>query len=153
MTTLNGMIARPDGSLWRANLVRRNRFRARARVRAATLILPGFIDLQVNGSHGIDVMNASADEIVALGRHLAREGTTAWLPTAITAPIEIERVDGAIAKRWNSRQSQHRFGRDSGHASRRAVHFAASVLARIRRSTSNRAATRLPRSRDAGAAA
>jgi len=61
-------------------------------------ILPGFIDLQVNGSHGIDVMTAAPDEIAALAVHLAREGTTAFLPTAVTAPFgSIERAHAAIA--------------------------------------------------------
>src|SRR5208282_4191402 len=61
-------------------------------------ILPGFIDLQVNGSHGIDVMTASSDELASLAGHLAREGTCAFLPTAVTAPLEkIERAHAAIA--------------------------------------------------------
>ena len=64
-------------------------------------ILPGFVDLQVNGSHGIDVMNASPDEIAALSRHLAREGATAWMPTAVTAPIEkIAQVHESIANAY-----------------------------------------------------
>ncbi len=62
-------------------------------------ILPGFVDLQVNGSHGIDVMAASADEIIEISRKLAREGTTSWLPTAITSPIDrIEKVHRAISE-------------------------------------------------------
>ncbi len=61
-------------------------------------ILAGFVDLQVNGSQGIDVMAASADEIIEISRKLAREGTTAWLPTAITSPIDrIEKVHRAIS--------------------------------------------------------
>ncbi len=61
-------------------------------------ILPGFIDLQVNGSHGIDVMTAGPDGIAALAVHLAREGTAAFLPTAVTAPLDqIERAHAAIA--------------------------------------------------------
>ncbi len=33
-------------------------------------------------------MNASAGAFATLSRHLAREGTTAWMPTAVTAPLE-----------------------------------------------------------------
>ncbi|HSE07621.1 MAG TPA: N-acetylglucosamine-6-phosphate deacetylase [Nocardioidaceae bacterium] len=47
---------------------------------------PGFLDLQVNGFAGIDVMAADVDELDALGRALGRHGVTAWLPTLITAP-------------------------------------------------------------------
>ena len=62
-------------------------------------ILPGFVDLQVNGSHGIDVMTASVDGLLQISEKLAREGTTAWLPTAVTSPIEqIETVHRAITE-------------------------------------------------------
>lgn len=50
-------------------------------------LCPGFVDLQVNGGGGADVM-AGPDAVRAAGRaHLAR-GTTAWCPTVITAPRE-----------------------------------------------------------------
>ena len=97
---LSGLIAKPDGSTRsRARHVRRSDHRARSRIDAGDdYILPGFVDLQVNGSHGIDVMNASPDELATLSRHLAREGTTAWMPTAVTAPIEkIAQVHESIA--------------------------------------------------------
>ena len=62
-------------------------------------ILPGFVDLQVNGSHGVDVMTATADGILEISDRLAREGTTAWLPTAITSPIDrIENVHRTIGE-------------------------------------------------------
>ncbi len=61
-------------------------------------IIPGFIDLQVNGGHGIDVMSASVDDLLELSHCLAHEGTSGWLPTVITSPLEtIERVDAIIA--------------------------------------------------------
>jgi N-acetylglucosamine-6-phosphate deacetylase len=61
-------------------------------------IIPGFIDLQVNGACGIDVMSASVDDLLELSHCLAHEGTTGWLPTVITSPLEtIERVDANIA--------------------------------------------------------
>jgi N-acetylglucosamine-6-phosphate deacetylase len=45
------------------------------------------------------VMNAAPDALLALAAHLAREGTTAFLPTAVTAPLErIESADAAIAQ-------------------------------------------------------
>src|SRR5260370_32120433 len=43
-------------------------------------------------------ISASPDDPAPLGRHLAREGTTAWMPTAVTAPIEkIAQVHDSIA--------------------------------------------------------
>jgi N-acetylglucosamine-6-phosphate deacetylase len=62
-------------------------------------VVPGFIDLQVNGGFGIDVMSASAADLREISRRLVAEGSTAWLPTVITAPLEqVERVDLVIAE-------------------------------------------------------
>jgi N-acetylglucosamine-6-phosphate deacetylase len=89
----------PDGSILRGRLDFSDRITS---IEPASgvgddYILPGFIDLQVNGSHGIDVMTAPVDALHTLARHLAREGTTAWMPTAVTAPIEkIARVHKSI---------------------------------------------------------
>jgi N-acetylglucosamine-6-phosphate deacetylase len=106
---LSGVIARPDGSLLRGRVTFTDRITALepSSNGGNDYILPGFVDLQVNGSHGIDVMNASPDEIATLSRHLAREGATAWMPTAVTAPIEkIAQVHESIADAYeNSRQA------------------------------------------------
>ena len=84
---LSGLIAKPDGSIVRGQITFADRITGLepASSDGDNYILPGFVDLQVNGSHGIDVMNASADELANLSRHLAREGATAWMPTAVTA--------------------------------------------------------------------
>src|SRR3984957_3119531 len=106
---LSGLIAKPDGSIVRGRVSFADRITALDATADVgdDYILPGFVDLQVNGSHGIDVMNASADAFITLSRHLAREGATAWMPTAVTAPIEkIARVHESIANACeNSRQS------------------------------------------------
>jgi N-acetylglucosamine-6-phosphate deacetylase len=101
MRTLSGEIARADGTLTRGQITFSDcivEIHA-APIRSDDYILPGFIDLQVNGSHAIDVMTAAPGALAVLARHLAKEGTTAWLPTAVTAPLErIERAHGAIAE-------------------------------------------------------
>ena len=105
---LSGCIARPDGSLIRGRIAFTDRITALepASGHGGDYILPGFVDLQVNGSHGIDVMNASPDALATLSRHLAREGATAWVPTAVTAAIEkIAQVHESIASAFeNSRR-------------------------------------------------
>jgi N-acetylglucosamine-6-phosphate deacetylase len=53
--------------------------------RGSRIAAPGFVDLQVNGCDGVDLMTADADAVRALGRALARTGVTAYLPTLITA--------------------------------------------------------------------
>ncbi len=104
---LSGLIAKPDGSIVRGQITFAERITAleSASSDGDDYILPGFVDLQVNGSHGIDVMNASPDALASLSSHLAREGTTAWMPTAVTAPIEkIAQVHESIASAFeNSR--------------------------------------------------
>jgi N-acetylglucosamine-6-phosphate deacetylase len=51
------------------------------------LVLPGMIDLQVNGFGGIDLMGASVEEFRELGKALLSHGVVGFLPTFISAPI------------------------------------------------------------------
>lgn len=58
---------------------------------------PGYVDLQVNGFAGVDVMAADVDGVRQLSRALATYGVTAWLPTLITAPpTQTERALGVL---------------------------------------------------------
>ena len=52
------------------------------------LIAPGFVDLQVNGFAGHDAA-AGADAIAAISNALPATGVTAFLPTIISAPVEV----------------------------------------------------------------
>jgi len=52
------------------------------------LIAPGLIDLQVNGFAGHDAA-AGADAIAAISKALPATGVTAFLPTIISAPVEV----------------------------------------------------------------
>lgn len=56
------------------------------------LAVPGLVDLQVNGFGGVDVLQATSDEIRALGVELARTGVLWYQPTLITAPLELTRL-------------------------------------------------------------
>jgi N-acetylglucosamine-6-phosphate deacetylase len=56
------------------------------------LAIPGLVDLQVNGFRGIDVLQATSDEILALGVELARTGVLWYQPTLVTAPAELTRL-------------------------------------------------------------
>ena len=50
------------------------------------IAVPGFVDLQVNGFGGVDVLGADADGYRQAGEALLETGVTAFLPTFITAP-------------------------------------------------------------------
>lgn len=112
MRTISGRIAHHDGTVVAGSL----RFGAtidsiEASGTSPNYILPGFIDLQVNGSHGLDVMHAAAGDLIEISYQLAREGTTAWLPTAVTSPIaHIEKVHRAIGEAMDIQKRDHSMG-------------------------------------------
>ncbi len=45
------------------------------------IIIPGLIDLHLHGSFGFDIASAKPNTISCLAQHLAKKGTTAFLPT------------------------------------------------------------------------
>jgi N-acetylglucosamine-6-phosphate deacetylase len=51
-------------------------------------VLPGFIDLQVNGSFGIDIAS-EPERLRDLSRALLARGTTSYLPTVISSPLSL----------------------------------------------------------------
>ncbi len=46
-------------------------------------LFAGFIDVHNHGAVGIDVNNANSDELIEVGKFLAKNGVTAWLPTFV----------------------------------------------------------------------
>src|SRR5204863_181141 len=52
------------------------------------IAVPGFVDLQVNGFAGVDLMRADADGYRRAGEALLETSVTAYLPTFISAPEE-----------------------------------------------------------------
>lgn len=67
-------------------------------------LLPGLIDLQVNGGAGVDCLRCGPEAYDVLGRYLAATGVTAYLPTVVSAPLEemrraVEVASSAMARR------------------------------------------------------
>jgi N-acetylglucosamine-6-phosphate deacetylase len=52
------------------------------------LVTPGFVDLQMNGFDDVNVATATARELTRLDALLLSHGTTSWLGTVVTAPLE-----------------------------------------------------------------
>ena len=52
------------------------------------VLLPGFIDVHIHGSAGIDVMDATAEQLNEIGVFLASQGITGWVPTFVPAADE-----------------------------------------------------------------
>lgn len=71
-------------------------------------IVPGFVDVQVNGVDDVDVASARGDDWHRLGNLLLDQGVTAWCPTIVTAPLDrygaaLERVAAAQAEATRAR--------------------------------------------------
>jgi N-acetylglucosamine-6-phosphate deacetylase len=50
-------------------------------------LLPGLVDLQVNGYYGVDLADCDPEGWALVARRLPETGATAFLPTFITAPV------------------------------------------------------------------
>jgi N-acetylmuramic acid 6-phosphate etherase/N-acetylglucosamine-6-phosphate deacetylase len=50
--------------------------------------IAGFVDAQVNGYAGVDLLNASVEDILSMGEALLRDGVVAYQPTLITSDFE-----------------------------------------------------------------
>jgi N-acetylglucosamine-6-phosphate deacetylase len=55
---------------------------------AGRMVLPGLIDTHVHGSHGDDVMSGGAEGVRRISRAQLRYGTTAYLPSTVSAHHE-----------------------------------------------------------------
>jgi N-acetylglucosamine-6-phosphate deacetylase len=51
-------------------------------------LVPGFVDVQVNGIDDIDVASARGDDWLRLGDLLLDQGVTSWCPTLVTASLD-----------------------------------------------------------------
>ena len=52
------------------------------------IVCPGFVDVQMNGFDDVHVASASLEELIQLDQMLLSRGTTSWLGTIVTAPLE-----------------------------------------------------------------
>jgi N-acetylglucosamine-6-phosphate deacetylase len=51
------------------------------------LAVPGYVDLQVNGSHGVDLLGADLGGYERVSRSLPATGVTAFQPTFVSSPL------------------------------------------------------------------
>lgn len=52
------------------------------------LLLPGYVDLQINGYFGVEFGAAQAQDWAMVARRLPETGTTAFMPTFVTRPVD-----------------------------------------------------------------
>jgi N-acetylglucosamine-6-phosphate deacetylase len=51
-------------------------------------VVPGFIDIHIHGAVGYDLMEATPEAVAAVGKYLARHGTTSYAATTVAASLE-----------------------------------------------------------------
>ncbi len=66
-------------------------------------LVPGFVDLQVNGIDDVDVATADGDDWARLDDLLLAQGVTTWCPTLVTMPLArferpLQRIAAAMAR-------------------------------------------------------
>ncbi len=60
-------------------------------------LYPGFVDVHIHGSVGVDLMEAGAEDLHKVARFLAASGVTTWVPTLVPGPVEeYRRAVGAV---------------------------------------------------------
>lgn len=72
------------------------------------LLVPGFVDLQVNGIDDIDVATARGADWERLDSLLLAQGVTTWCPTLVTAPLDryaapLQRIADAMGRSTGAR--------------------------------------------------
>ena len=98
-------------------------------------LAPGFLDVHVHGAGGRDVMEGSQDAVNTVARMLARFGTTRFVATTVTAPVDrtlralealADRIEGEPGHRAARPIGIHLEGPFLSHA-KRGVHPAAEI--------------------------
>jgi N-acetylglucosamine-6-phosphate deacetylase len=82
----NGLISEISADISTARIERENIFDL-----DGSKLFAGFIDVHNHGAVGVDVNTASAENLRSVGKFLARNGVTAWMPTFVPDASETYR--------------------------------------------------------------
>lgn len=72
------------------------------------VVCPGFVDVQMNGFDNVHVASASTEDLVRLDQELLDRGTTSWLGTIVTAPLDT--MSASLASLQDSFQTRRVHG-------------------------------------------
>ena len=94
------------------------------------VLAPGFVDIHIHGSAGVDVMSADAPGLASLEQSLARHGVTSYLPTTVTAPLD--QILSALDRLANAIESAQR-DEDRAGARPLGIHLEGPFISHARR--------------------
>jgi N-acetylglucosamine-6-phosphate deacetylase len=78
-------------------------------------LYPGFVDVHIHGSVGVDLMEADAEDLQRVARFLAANGVTTWVPTLVPGPVEeYRRAIGAVEELMRTQDSLPAAARAAG---------------------------------------
>jgi N-acetylglucosamine-6-phosphate deacetylase len=78
-------------------------------------VYPGFVDLHIHGSVGVDLMEADAQDLHRVARFLAASGVTTWVPTLVPGPVEeYRRAVASVEELMRSQDSMPAAARAAG---------------------------------------
>lgn len=78
-------------------------------------LYPGFVDVHIHGSVGVDLMEADAEGLQRVARFLAASGVTTWLPTLVPGSVEeYRRAVGAVEELMGTQDSLPAAARAAG---------------------------------------
>ena len=72
-------------------------------------VAPGLIDIHIHGCSGVELMDGTQEAISTMARYLASRGTTAFLPTTVTASPEKTRVIAELAASYETKPERQPF--------------------------------------------
>jgi N-acetylglucosamine-6-phosphate deacetylase len=96
------------------------------------ILAPSYIDIHIHGGAGYDVMQPDTSDMESLERFLAGHGVGGYLPTTVSAPMEVtlsalDRLATAIEK------AADRNGSHGGRAQPLGIHLEGPFLSHVRR--------------------
>jgi N-acetylglucosamine-6-phosphate deacetylase len=95
------------------------------------ILAPGLVDIHIHGGAGHDVMEGDPEVLPVIESFLAKHGVTSYLPTTVTAPLDLtlatlERLADAV-------ESSSEQGRKEMRARPRGIHIEGPFLSHARR--------------------
>lgn len=69
-------------------------------------IAPGLIDVHIHGSHGVELMDGTAEAVRIMARYLAQQGTVGFLPSTVTASPEKTRHVAELVANYRGQEGE-----------------------------------------------